>query len=175
MMAAAGSLVAASAYAQSPVELRKPGSSKKLRMPAGSMQWRLTPAETDNTYFMLESLVAPGANVRPHRHPEQEGFFVLEGEVEFGRAPEGAADGPMLWALARAGDSVQIPGKAWHGWRNMGKTPARLLITGPARLGHFFEEAGVQADSDAPPGPPSPEAIKRAAAAMAKYGHEFRP
>jgi quercetin dioxygenase-like cupin family protein len=144
-------------------------------MPAGSMQWRLTPAETDNTYFMLESLVAPGASVRPHRHPEQECFFVLEGEVEFGRVSEGNGDGAMIWALARAGDSVQIPGKAWHGWRNVGKTPARLLITGPARLGHFFEEAGVQSDSDAPPGPPSPDAIKRASAAMAKYGHEFRP
>lgn len=72
------------------------------------MQWRLTPAETDTTYFMLESLVAPGANVRPHRPPEQEGFFMLEGEVEFGRAPEGAADGPMIWALARAGDHGDV-------------------------------------------------------------------
>jgi len=170
--------VARSAAAQAGnVELRQRRSSKRIRVLAGVMAWRLSPAETDNAYFMLETIVGPGGGVPPHRHPEQEGFYVVEGEVEYGwiRNNSGAAaKGAIEWSVARPGDSVQIPGNAWHGWRNSTSQPARILVTGPGRLGRFFEEAGVTyTGDDGPVGAPSPQDLKRVSDAMAKYGHEF--
>ncbi len=163
-------LFGGAALAQDRVAVRSRRSGDRIRVLGGVMEWRLTPAETGETYFLMESLVGPGAGVPPHRHPEQEGFYVLEGAVEYARASGADA---MEWLPAGTGDCVHIPGNAWHGWRNRGTRPARILVTGPARLGHFFAEAGVPFAGEGYPGPPTPEDIRRVSAVMARYGHEF--
>lgn len=176
VLASATSVGTSAAAQKGGVELRHRSSSKRIRVLAGVMAWRLTPAETDNAYFMLETIVGPGGGVPPHRHPEQEGFYVVEGEVEYGwirNSGVEAARSAIDWSVARAGDSVQIPGYAWHGWRNATSQPARILVTGPGRLGRFFEEAGVSYAGDGPVGPPAPDDLKRVSVVMAKYGHEF--
>ena len=168
---ATGLLFGGAALGQDRVAVRSRRSGERIRVLGGVMEWRLTPAETGDTYFLLESLVGPGTGVPPHRHPEQEGFYVLDGEVEYARA---SASDAMEWLPAGTGDCGHIPGNAWHGWRNRGTRPARILVTGPARLGHFFAEAGVAFAGEGYPGPPTPEDIRRVSAVMARYGHEFK-
>lgn len=55
----------------------------------------------------------------PHRHAQSEIYYVLSGE---GIVHIDGEEHPL-----RAGTSVFIPGDAWHGARNTGGAPLRLL------------------------------------------------
>ncbi|MBM4382542.1 MAG: cupin domain-containing protein [Deltaproteobacteria bacterium] len=55
----------------------------------------------------------------PHRHAQSEAYYVLSGEGIVHIAGEEHA--------LRAGTSVFIPGGEWHGARNTGREPLRLL------------------------------------------------
>jgi quercetin dioxygenase-like cupin family protein len=81
----------------------------------------------------------PGAGVPVHQHPQQEAFFILEGQAEF--ALENGAG--LAWKEVIPGDMVNIPPDALHGFRNESNRDVKLLLTCEARLGRFFEEAGA--------------------------------
>lgn len=55
----------------------------------------------------------------PHRHAQAELYYVLAGE---GVVHIDGAEHPL-----RAGSAVFIPGDAWHGARNTGSEPLRML------------------------------------------------
>ena len=96
----------------------------------------------------------------PHLHrAHEEGFYILEGEIEFtvGTAPIRVGAGG--WVLAPIG----VP----HTFRNPGDTPARFLNTfTPDRYLHYFDELAAAATPDGPPTPAQMAAI------MARYDTE---
>lgn len=151
------------------IEVLRSAGRSRIRVLAGVMEWRLRPAETGDLYFALESFVPPQFGVPPHSHPEYESFIVLDGEVEFGRM-EGDK---IQWTAARRGDTVSIPGHVMHTWRSASPQPARLLVSGPARLGEFFEAAGVPVTAGEKLGPPTSAEVERVMAIAARYGHKF--
>ncbi|MGE0219382.1 cupin domain-containing protein [Mycolicibacterium sp.] len=75
----------------------------------------------DGATHMSIALVelAPGAQVRGHRHPFEESFFVLEGEPL-------VAIADRRYAL-RPNDFGLVPFAAGHAWSNPSERPARLL------------------------------------------------
>jgi quercetin dioxygenase-like cupin family protein len=81
----------------------------------------------------------PPANVGPPRHVhsrEEEGFYVLDGEIVF--------QAGTLKATAGPGTFLALPAGIPHGWLN-GKTPARLItFTAPAGNEGFFLELGEE-------------------------------
>jgi quercetin dioxygenase-like cupin family protein len=81
----------------------------------------------------------PPAGVGPPRHVhsrEEEGFYVLDGEVVFQAGQVKATAGP--------GTFIALPAGIPHGWRN-GKTQARLItFTAPAGNEGFFLELGEE-------------------------------
>lgn len=149
------------------------GARRRIAILAGYMEWILTPAETDGHYCMLETLIPPGAGVPPHQHPDEESFYIVEGTLEVARASSGG----LAWFPVTAGDSIHVPGNEVHGFRNIGTTNARTLVTGTAGLGAFFEEAGIPITTETPrpTGPPSPAEIERVLSIARKYGHRFLP
>jgi quercetin dioxygenase-like cupin family protein len=94
-------------------------------------------AQTNNQFAVAEITAHPGDFVPPHTHdPEDEMFYVLEGEVEFD-APGGAI-------TATPGTFVHIPRGVFHGFRNSSDADAKLLdLHTPGGFEEFFAESGT--------------------------------
>jgi mannose-6-phosphate isomerase-like protein (cupin superfamily) len=125
--------------------------------------------ETGGRYALWDAVVAPGGGPPPHiQTREDEGFYVLEGEVAF------YADGARV--LARRGTFLNVPPGVLHSFRNETGQDARMLIlVGPAGLERMFWEAGqIVEERPARPRPPAREEIEKLLAAAPRYGVEVR-
>jgi len=115
----------------------------------------LTGEDTAGRYTLIDMHVPPGGGPPPHRHDFEEMFTVLEGEVEL------SFRGQLL--VARAGETVNVPANAPHGFRNASDEPARLLcMCTPAGQEELFRAVGVPVGSRTEP-PPDLDDIARAA------------
>lgn len=124
-----------------------------------------TGAETDGKYALWEALVPPGGGPPPHVHSrEEEGFYVLEGEITF------TIDGERI--VAKAGTFANMPIGTPHSFKNESARPARMLISvAPAGLENMFFEVGVPlTEGTSAPLPPTKEEIERLLAAAPRYG-----
>src|SRR5580765_5274222 len=92
--------------------------------------------DTAGRYTLIDMHVPPGGGPRPHRHDCEERCTVLDGEIELTFRGEAA--------VARAGETVNVPAHAPHVFRNASDQPARLLcLCSPAGQEEFFREVGV--------------------------------
>ena len=111
----------------------------------------------------------PGGGPPPHVHSrEEEGFYVLEGEITF-RVGEDRL-------VATAGMFVNMPVGTPHAFRNDSSGPARMLISvAPAGLERMFFEVGVPvAEGATTAPPPTQDEIERLLAIAPRYGIEIR-
>lgn len=88
--------------------------------------------DTGGAYAVILQVVPPGNGPPPHLHnSEDELFLIEEGEFELRYGEETKKGGPGTIAMLPKG----IP----HGFRNVGKTPGKVLIViTPARFEGFF-------------------------------------
>jgi quercetin dioxygenase-like cupin family protein len=131
------------------------------------LEWKLQRSDTLGHYCVMTATMPPGSGVPPHQHPQQEAFFILDGEAEFA-----VGDNPR-WQKVRAGDMVNIPHDAVHGFRNASDRSVSVLLTCEGDLGKFFEEAGVPLAENEAPAHPTPEAIGRVLDIAKKHGQRF--
>ena len=94
------------------------------------LQWKLRRNDTVDQYCVLAVTMPSGAGVPVHQHPQQEAFFILEGQAEF--AVENG-DG-LARKEVNPGDVVNIPPDAIHGFRNESDRDVKLLLTCEAGL-----------------------------------------
>jgi quercetin dioxygenase-like cupin family protein len=87
----------------------------------------VTGDDTAGKYTLIDMHIPPGSGPPPHRHDFEEMFTVLEGEVELNFRGQNF--------LARAGETVNIPANAPHGFRNASNQAARLLCMCALRPG----------------------------------------
>jgi len=73
----------------------------------------------------------------PHNHPWDEGYLVLEGELEVLRAEESF--------ILAAGDCIQIPAMTLHSYRVASEVAHFLTITSPASAVAFFTDVAANA------------------------------
>lgn len=145
--------------------------SEKIEILGVELEWKLTGAETGNKYCVLLATLPPGVVVPPHRHPDQEAFLILEGAPEFvTQTPHG-----LEWCFATPGETINVPSMATHGFRNPTDSDVKMLITGTANLGHFFEEAGLPFHHQSPyrASVPSHEQIERVMEIAIRFGHVY--
>ena len=128
-----------------------------------------TGEDTGGKYALWEAVVPPGGGPPPHVHSwEEEGFYVLEGEITFQIGDQRL--------VASAGTFANMPVGTPHSFKNESDEPARMLISvAPAGLEQMFFEVGVPV----PPGattaaPPTKEEIERLLAAAPRYGIEIK-
>ena len=110
--------------------------------------------------FSLMERTLPVSNRRPqaHKHKGPEGFYVLDGSIEFVVDAESRTGGPGFWAL--------VPGGVAHTFGNSGESPARLLIIhAPAADAYFVELQALWSKAE----PPTPEEER---ALMRRHGLE---
>ncbi len=133
----------------------------------------LTGADTAGRFCLVEMRVPPGGGPPPHRHDFEETFRVLEGEVEFSFRGQ--------QAVARTGETINVPANAPHSFRNTSGAPARLLcMCSPPGQEELFLAVGVPVESATAPPPQLSDAEKaergaRVAALAPRYRTELLP
>jgi quercetin dioxygenase-like cupin family protein len=121
---------------------------------------KLTGKETDGAYTLFETVTPPGMGPPPHVHTrEEESFCIVKGELEF--TIRGQTIRP------KPGDVLIAPKDVPHVFRNIGQTPAKMIIVcRPAGFENFIEEF-AQIPPDGPPD------FSRMAVIAARYGITF--
>jgi quercetin dioxygenase-like cupin family protein len=128
-----------------------------------------TGEDTNGRYALWEAIVPPGGGPPPHIHSrEEEGFYVLEGEITF------TINGERV--MAKAGTFANMPVGTPHSFKNESGKTARLLISvAPAGLERMFFEFGVTLPEGSTTAlPPTEEEIKKLLAVAPSYGIEIK-
>ena len=137
----------------------EPGQGIEVSARGSSMFFKAVGATTNGAFSLMEREL-PVSNRRPQPHTDAgpEGFYVLEGSIEFVVGGQSRIGGPGFWAL--------VPNGVAHTFGNAGEAPARLLIIhAPAADSYFvgLQELWSQAN------PPTPEEER---ALMRRHGLE---
>lgn len=96
----------------------------------------------ESSYAVFEERVPPLGGPPPHTHPDEEVFYILEGEFEF-----------ILNDIHKPfsvlpGSVVHVPSNALHTFKNIGGTQGKMVvILTPGNLLHYFREIGTQIHS----------------------------
>jgi quercetin dioxygenase-like cupin family protein len=119
-----------------------------LRAGAGQAAWvvgdhytvKASGEDTGEAFALIEVLVPPQSGPPPHVHRrEDEAFYVLEGEFEVHIDDQRLTAGPGSWVTLARG--------SLHHFRNIGSTPARMLILAtPAGLDSVLPRGGPRGD-----------------------------
>src|SRR5262245_44411303 len=119
------------------LKVTSPGQGRTLGVVGDVYTFLVVGEETGGRYALWEARVPPGGGPPPHVHSrEQEGFYVLEGELAF------YAEGRRL--TAGPGTFLNLPPGVGHHFKNESAAPARVLIqVAPAGLEKMFERTGV--------------------------------
>lgn len=124
--------------------------------------------DTHGQYALIDMLIPPGSGPPPHRHDFEEGFHVLEGEIEVTLRDTSSR--------ASAGQTINIPALAPHSFRNPGAHAARVLcLVSPAGLEEYFAAFGdpVAARDTAAPNL-TPEELETRLKAAADLASRYR-
>ena len=148
--------------------LRTPGEGRVIAVVGDVYRFLATGEDTGGKYALWEAIVPPGGGPPPHVHSrEEEGFYVLDGEITF------TVNGKRV--VAMAGTFANMPVGTPHSFKNEGDRPARMLISvAPAGLEGMFFEVGVPlAEGETTAMPPTKEEIDKLLAVAPGYGIEI--
>src|SRR6266702_5388427 len=121
--------------------------------------------DTNGKYALWEAIVPPGGGPPPHIHSrEEEGFYMLEGEITFHIGEKRL--------VASAGMFANMPVGTPHSFKNESGLPAKMLISvAPAGLENMFFEFGVPLPEGSTTAlPPTKDEIERLLAVAPRYG-----
>src|SRR5215470_9366625 len=120
-----------------PPTVRKLTEGRTIAVVGDIDRFLATGEDTNGKYALWEAIVSPGGGPPPHVHSrEEEGFFVLEGQIAFQIGEE--------QIVATAGMFANMPVGTEHSFKNLTSKPAKMLIlVAPAGLEQMFFEAGV--------------------------------
>ena len=111
-----------------PTTLRSPADGRTIAVVGDVYRFLATGEDTNGKYAMWEAIVPPGGGPPPHVHGrEEEGFYILEGEITFQIGDERV--------VATAGMFANMPVGTPHSFKNESTLPAKMLISvAPAGL-----------------------------------------
>jgi quercetin dioxygenase-like cupin family protein len=149
--------------------IRKPTEGRTIAVVDDIYRFLATGDDTGGKYALWEAIVRPGGGPPLHVHSrEEEGFYVLEGELTFLIGDQRL--------IANAGMSANMPVGTLHAFKNETDRPAKMLIlVAPAGLEKMFFEVGQpvgQGNINAPP--PAREEIEMLLAVAARYGIDIK-
>jgi quercetin dioxygenase-like cupin family protein len=149
--------------------LKRPGEGRTVAVVGDVYRFLAVGDDTDGQYALWETIVPPGGGPPPHVHSrEEEGFYVLDGEITFL-----VRDRRIV---ANAGTFANMPVGTLHSFKNETDRPARMLISvAPAGLERMFFEVGqpvLEGAQTAPP--PTREEIDKLLSVAPRYGIEIR-
>ena len=113
--------------------------------------------DTDNHFSLMWQQCAQGSGPGPHTHTQDEGFYLLDGQVTY------VAGGEEL--VATSGDFIWIPRGTEHAFRVDSPTATLLNTYTPAGFEQTIIQGGVPAEhrelppANLPPNLPMPEML----------------
>jgi quercetin dioxygenase-like cupin family protein len=149
--------------------INTPPQGRTIAVVGDVYRFLATGEDTNGKYALFEALVPPGGGPPPHVHSrEEEGFYVLEGEITF------TVNGERV--VATAGMFTNMPVGTPHSFKNESDKPARMLISvAPAGLEKMFFEVGVPLPEESTTAlPPTKEEIEKLLTIAPRYGIEIR-
>jgi len=149
--------------------IRKPTQGRTVAVVGDVYRFLATGEDTNGKYALWEAIVPPGGGPPPHVHSrEEEGFFVLEGEITFTMGDKRL--------VASAGMFANMPVGTPHSFKNESSRPAKMLISvAPAGLEKMFFEFGVPLAEGATTAlPPTKDEIEKLLAIAPRYGIEVK-
>lgn len=148
--------------------VKQPGQGRTIGVVGDTYRFLAMGEDTDGRYALWEATVPPGGGPPPHIHSrEEEGFYVLEGEVLFQIGEERL--------VAGAGTFANMPVGSLHSFKNETSRPARMLISvAPAGLEKMFFEVGLPLAIGEQAPPPSQVEIDHLLAVAPRYGIEIK-
>jgi quercetin dioxygenase-like cupin family protein len=149
--------------------INTPPQGRTIAVVGDVYRFLATGDDTNGKYALFEALVGPGGGPPPHVHSrEEEGFYVLEGEITF------TINGERI--VATAGTFANVPVGTPHSFKNESTKPARMLISvAPAGLEKMFMEVGVSLAEGATTAlPPARDEIEKLLAIAPSYGIEIK-
>ncbi|MEM7235468.1 MAG: cupin domain-containing protein [Planctomycetota bacterium] len=149
------------------VHIAGPEDGKLVDIVGDRYRFLATAADTEGRYSLIDATVPPGGGPPPHRHSfEEEGFYILSGEITFYAGSE--------VVRAQAGTFVNAPRLGVHRFRNETQASARMLIfLAPGGLEGLFEKVGVVADAAEPVAPVDPSQKSKLVEAAPEFGVEI--
>ena len=152
-----------------PATLRTSSEGRTLAVVGDVYRFMATGENTNGKYAMWEAIVPPGGGPPPHVHSrEEEGFYILEGEITFQIGEKRV--------VATTGTFANMPVGTPHSFKNESGRPARMLISvAPAGLEQMFFEVGVALTEGATTAlPPTKAEIEKMLEVAPRYGIEIR-
>ena len=149
--------------------IRKPTEGRTIAVVGDVYRFLATGDDTNGKYALWEAIVPPGGGPPPHVHSrEEEGFYVLEGEINLFIGDQRL--------IVSAGMFANMPVGTPHSFKNDSGKPAKMLISvAPAGLEQmFFEVAVPVAQGATTVAPPTKEEIEKLLAVAPRYGIEIR-
>jgi quercetin dioxygenase-like cupin family protein len=149
--------------------LRTAAEGRTIAVVGDLYRFLATGDDTNGKYALWEAIVTPGGGPPPHVHSrEEEGFYVLEGEITFQIGERRI--------VASAGMFANMPVGTPHSFKNASDRPAKMLISvAPAGLEQMFFDVGVPvAQGATTTAPPTKQEIEKLLAVAPKYGVEIR-
>ena len=149
--------------------IRTPTEGRTIAVVGDVYRFLATGEDTNGKYALWEAIVPPAGGPPPHVHSrEEEGFFVLEGEITF------TINGERV--VAKAGTFANMPVGTPHSFKNESDRRAKMLLSvAPAGLEQMFFEVGVPLAEGATTAlPPMKEEIEKLLAIAPRYGVEIR-
>lgn len=117
--------------------LSSPTEGRTVAVVGDVYRFLATADDTHGTYAIWEAIVPPGGGPPPYVHSrEEEGFYILEGEITIHLGEERI--------VATAGMFANMPIGTPHSFKYESDKPAKMLImVAPAGLEQIFFECGV--------------------------------
>jgi quercetin dioxygenase-like cupin family protein len=116
----------------SPLIVRR-GQGETLNIVGIALRFLCRAEDTGGAWSLMENVIPENAGPPPHRHPWDEAYYIISGEVEFeiGGKRERVGTGEFVFA----------PAGATHAFRGVSKEPARMLtFDAPAHAESFFKD-----------------------------------
>lgn len=146
-----------------------PGEGEALTVVGDVLSFKLTAADTGDSFLLAEGRVAPEGGPPPHMHGrEDELFCLIEGAMDFARDD-------TRYRLA-PGDAAWAPRNVPHAFRNAGALPMKfLVIATPTNFEQFYRTCGLPVRKGEPPPTVTGEDVKRLMEMAPKFGLTVLP
>ncbi len=149
--------------------IRTPTQGRTIAVVGDVYRFPATGEDTNGKYALWEAIVPPSGGPPPHTHSrEEEGFYILEGEITFTIGDKRLVTSAGMFANMQVGTP--------HSFNNESSRPAKMLISvAPAGLKKMFFEFGVPLPEGATTAlTPTKEEIEKLLAIAPRYGIEIK-
>jgi quercetin dioxygenase-like cupin family protein len=132
-----------------------------------TVQFLTSPEEAEGTFCILIGVIPRDGFIPIHSHEGIECFFMLSGQQEV----VVEVQGEFRWIVCNAGEFIQVPSGAKHGFLNRSAKPASSLIVTTAKLGRFYKEIGRPLDPGSQQKMPTAHELQHLMDAAKRHGY----